>query len=140
MGRSDVTRPARTAVYDVQNRRDPVVVSDVHSSRRFTIRVKTENTAETEALDHALSQGLPCFLQVPAGINCPTVYAVVGDYSFEPPALKSPRNVWTIPLVEVSAPPASIVSPGATWAQLLIDYPSWEAVMDAVPTWLGIAD
>ena len=115
MGRSDISRPSRTAVYDVQNRADPVVVSDVHSSRRFTIRVKTETAQDTDALDHALSQGLPCYLQVPAGINCPSVYAVVGDYSFEPPALKSARNVWTIPLIEVSAPPASIVSPGATW-------------------------
>jgi len=140
MGRSDVSRPSRTALYDVQGRPDPVVVSDVHSSRRFSIRVKTETAQDTDALDHALQQGLPCYLQVPAGINCPSIYAVVGDYSFAPPARTSARNVWTIPLTEVSAPPASIVSPGATWAQLLIDYPSWEAVLAAVPTWLDIAD
>jgi len=127
-------------VFDVQGRSDPVVVSDVHSSRRFTIRVKTETTSETEALDHALRQGLPCYLQVPASINAPSVYAVIGDYSFEPPALKSARNVWTIPLTEVSAPPASIVSPNATWQQVLDLYPSWEALMDAVPTWLQTAD
>jgi len=140
MGRSDIARDARTAVFQVQGRSDPVVVSDVHSSRTFTIRVATHTRSDTDALDHALSQGLPCYLQVPAGINCPSVYAVVGSYSFEPPALKSARNVWTIPLTEVSAPPPSIVSPQATWQQLLDLYPSWEALMDAVPTWLQIAD
>ena len=140
MGRTDVTRDSRTAVYPVQGRSDPVVVSDVHSSRRFSIRVKAETQSDTDALDHALSQGLPCYLQVPAGINCPTVYATIGSYSFEPPALKSRRNVFTIPLTEVSAPPPSIVSPQATWQQVLDLYPSWEALIDAVPTWLQTAD
>jgi hypothetical protein len=140
MGRTDITRDARTAVYQVQGRSDPVVVSDVHSSRSFSIRVKTETRDETDALDHALSQGLPCYVQVPATINCPSIYAVVGSYTFEPPALKSPRNVWTIPLTEVSPPPASIVPPNATWQQLLDLYPTWEALMAAVPTWLQTAD
>lgn len=140
MGRTDITRSARTAVYEVQGRSDPVVVSDVHSSRTFSIRVKTETAADTDALDHALSQGLPCYLQVPAGINCPSIYAVVGDYRFEPPVLRSPRNVWTIPLTEVSAPPASIVSPQATWQQIIDTYPTWDALVAAVPTWLDMAD
>jgi hypothetical protein len=140
MGRSEITRPSRTAVYDVQNRSDPVVVSDVHSSRRMTIRCKTETPADTEALDHALSQGLPCYLQVPETINAPSMYAVIGDYQHEPPARKSMRSIWTIPLVEVAPPPASIVSPGETWANLLVQYPTWEALMAAVPTWLETAD
>jgi hypothetical protein len=140
MGRSDITRPSRTAVYNVQNRPDPVVVSDVHASRQFTIKVKTETAADTDALDHALSQGLPCYLQVPQPINCPSVYAVVGDYSFEPPTLKSHRNVWTIPLTEVSPPPPSIVSPQATWQELINLYPTWQDVMAAVPLWMNTAD
>lgn len=140
MGRSDITRPSRTAVYNVQNRVDPVVVSDVHASRQFTIRVKTETAADTDALDHALSQGLPCYLQVPQPINCPSVYAVVGDYSFEPPTLKSHRNVWTIPLTEVAPPPASLVSPQATWQRIIDQYPTWEDLMAAVPTWMATAD
>jgi hypothetical protein len=140
MGRTEIQRDARTAVYQVQNRSDPVVVSDVHSSRQFAIRVKTETQAETDALDHALSQGLPCYLQVPASINTPSIYAVIGSYSFEAPALKSARNVFTIPLTEVSPPPPSIVSPQATWQQLIDQYPTWEDVLAAVPRWLDTAD
>jgi hypothetical protein len=140
MGRTDISRDSRTAVYPVQGRPDPVVVTDVHASRQFTITVKTETLADADALDHALSQGLPCYLQIPVHLNCPTVYAVVGAYSFAPPALKSQRNIFTIPLIEVSAPPASVVSPNATWQQLLNLYSSWEALMSAVPTWLSTAD
>jgi hypothetical protein len=140
MGRTEVTRDSRTAVYPVVGRPDPVVVSDVHSSRQFTIKAKTETPAETEALDHALSQGLPCYLQVPSTINTPSIYAVIGSYSFEAPATRSQRNVWTIPLTEVAPPPPSIVSPGATWQQLLDRYASWEELMAAVPTWLDTAD
>jgi hypothetical protein len=140
MGRTDVSRDSRTSVYRVVGRADPVVVSDVHSSRTFTIKVKTETVAETEALDHALSQGLPCYLQVPATINTPSIYAVVGAYSFEAPATKSLRNVWTIPLTEVAAPPPSIVSPQATWQHLIDQYATWQDVLDNVPTWLDTAD
>ena len=140
MGRSEITRPSRTAVYEVQGRPDPVVVSDVHSSRRFSIRCKAETAADAEVLDHALSQGLPCYLQVPETINTPSVYAVIGDYQWEPPTLRSMRSVFTIPLTEVAAPQVSIVSPGSTWAQLLVDYPTWGALLAAVPTWLSIAD
>jgi hypothetical protein len=140
MGRTEISRDSQTAVYRVQNRSDPVVVSDVHSSRQFTIKVKTETPAETEALDHALRQGLPCYLQVPATINTPSVYATVGPYSYEPPATRSQRNIWTIPLTEVAPPPPSLVSPQATWQQLLDQYATWDDVMAAVPTWMQIAD
>jgi hypothetical protein len=140
MGRTEVSRDSRTAVYRVQNRSDPVVVSDVHSSRQFTIKVKTETPAETEALDHALSQGLPCYLQVPATINTPSIYATDRVVQLRGAATRSQRNVWTIPLTEVAPPPPSIVSPQATWQQLLDQYATWEDVMAAVPTWMQIAD
>jgi hypothetical protein len=140
MGRTEITRASRTAVYDVQGRSDPVVVSDVHSSRRMTIRCKTETPAQAAVLDTALRSGLPCYLQVPETINTPSMYAVIGDYSAEAPALRSRRNVFTIPLIEVAAPPPSIVSPRATWTSLLAEYASWDAVIAGEPTWLGIAD
>jgi len=140
MGRGEVTRASRTAVYDVVGRSDPVVVSDVHSSRRMTIRCKAETAAQAAALDHALRTGLPCYLQVPENLNAPSMYAAIGDYSHEPPTLKSRRNIFTISLIEVAAPPPTIVSPGATWAQLLADFATWEDVMAAVPTWMDIAD
>lgn len=140
MGRTEIARQSRTAVYDVQGRPDPVVVSDVHGSRRFSIKCKAETPAEAATLDHALSQGLPCYLQVPETINTPSIYAVIGDYQFDATALKSMRSVFIIPLIEVAAPPTSIVSPGATWQQILDTYPTWEALMAAVPTWLDIAD
>jgi hypothetical protein len=140
MGRTDITRSSRTAVYDVINRADPVVVSDVHLSRRFTITVKAENQADTDALDYALSRGLPCYLQIPATINCPSIYAVVGDYQFEAPARLSRRNVFTIPLTEVAAPPPSVVPPHATWQSLMDQYPAWDDVVAAASKWLDIAD
>jgi hypothetical protein len=140
MGRTDIARPSRTAVFDVINRSDPVVVSDVHSSRRFTITVKAETQADTDALDYALSRGLPCYLQVPQTYNCPSIYAVVGDYQFEAPARKSQRNVFTIPLTEVAAPPPSVVPPHATWQSLLNQYAAWDDVIAAASKWLDIAD
>jgi len=140
MGRGEITRSARTAIYDVQGRSDPVVVSDVHSSRRMTIRCKTETPAEAAALDYVLRQGLPCYVQVPETINTPSMYAVIGDYQHEPPALRSQRSVFTIPLVEVAAPPPSVVSPRATWAQLLTEYATWDQVLASVSTWRETAD
>jgi hypothetical protein len=79
-------------------------------------------------------------LQVPEPINAPSMYAVIGDYSHEPPALKSRRSVFTVSLIEVAAPPPSIVSPRATWTSLLDEYTTWEAVIAGESTWLGTAD
>lgn len=134
-----VEREARTGLFEVQGRRDPIAVTDVHSSRRMTIRVKTETPAETAALDQALSLGIPCFVQVPAGIPVPTVYASIGSYRWQPPTKRSKRSIFEIPLVEIAAPHPSIMGAFATWQSVLEAHTSWEDLYFRNATWRHVA-
>lgn len=138
IGWSDIERDSRAGVFDVQNRSDPIVVSDVHSSRRFTIEVKAETSADIDALDQALSLGYPCFFQVPPTVPLPTVYAAIGKYSWKP-ARQSKRGFFSIPLTEIAAPTASaVIEAPRTWQEVLNTYPSWEQMASAVPNWRAL--
>lgn len=134
-----ISRPARTALYDVQGRSDPVVVSDVHGSRRLTVRVVVDTPAAAEQLDATLALGVPLYLQVPPGGPVPSVYATVGDYEWEPPTRTSPRSIFTLPLTEVAAPPPTIAGAFATYQTVLDTYPTYEAVLAAVATYRELA-
>jgi hypothetical protein len=135
LGWSEVGRETRNAIFQVLNRVTPVAVTDVHGSRTMTVELLTSTVADRDALDTALGQGAPIFFQTPDSITCPTMYAVVGNYSWRRAASRSQRSVFTIALTEVSAPPSSIVGTGVTWATVLTGYASWDDVTDDVSTW-----
>jgi hypothetical protein len=136
---SGVEREARVGLFDVQGASNPIAVTDVHSSQRMTIKVKTETPAETKALDEALKLGIPCFLQVPEGIPVPTMYASIGSYRFVPPTRKSHRSIFEIGLVEIAAPAATIAGAFATWQTVLDSYDTWDQVYAEVATWRELA-
>jgi hypothetical protein len=122
----------------VRERTDPVIVTAGHGSRRFTLRLRTFTRDETEALDTSLSQGIPGFLHLPPSTPLPSIYCVIGDYSYVAPSRRSQGAVWSVPLVEVSPPPLSIYATGATWATVLEDHTTWAGLLAAAPSWRGV--
>lgn len=130
-----VARRSRVALYDVVGASQPVGVTDVHTGRTMTIGLATHSIAEREALDAALETGVPVFFQTPSSVPVPSVYAVIGDYSWRPAAQRSLRAIWTIQLTEVAAPPPSIVGSGLTYAVLGTQYGSYADLNDAVTTY-----
>ncbi|GEL17696.1 hypothetical protein [Pseudonocardia asaccharolytica] len=137
-GWSPITRAARNATYDVKGRIPPVVVTDVHSSRRVEIQVRTGDIDDTERLDAALSQGHPIFLHTCSGTPLPSMYAAVGEYEWAPPTPRSAAAQWRIPLTEVTAPPPSVVGASTTWETVLAQYGTWQELLDAAGTWQEI--
>lgn len=134
---SAVERPSRNSTYEVRDREDPVVVTAGHSSRRLTLTLRTWTSAETDQLDESMKQGVPGFLHMPDNPDVaapPTMYCVFGPYSWVRPSRRSVGAVFTVPLVEVAAPAASIFARGATWQTVLDTYPTWGDVL-AVRTW-----
>lgn len=131
----EVSRRSRNATYQVKERTDPIVVTAGHGSREFTISVRTFTQDETEALDESLRQGIPTFLHLPETTPLPSIYAVMGDYRRQAPSARSQGAVWTIPLTEVAAPPASIYGTGATCATLLAQYSTCATLLATGGTW-----
>jgi hypothetical protein len=135
---SEIARPSRVTLYDVVGRTEPVAVTDVHSSRRITVTLRTSTNDEAERLDDALSQGRPLFLHVPDTLPLPSMYAVTGDYSAARPSKLTSVRFWQVALVEVSPPPASAVAPATVWQNITDSYTSWQDVIDAYDTWQDV--
>lgn len=110
VGWGKISRKARNGRFDVIGKMNPVITSDFFSAREVTIDVLTRTRSETDALDYALSQGVPIFLQMPSGHDLPTLYASVDNYEHDNPKKKdSGHQLFNIPLIEVDAPPPSVV-------------------------------
>jgi len=125
------TRRSRVALYDVQGRRDRVAVTDVHTGREMTIRAVTHTLAARDSLDDALGQGRPIFLHTPAAIPVPTMYAAVGDHSWRPAGPASTRSIFDIALIEVAAPPSSVVGVGLTYEVLSAQFATYDDLGEA---------
>lgn len=134
---SEVSRKSRVALYDVTGRPQPTAVTDVHTGRQFTVDLVAHTLADRDALDASLGTGVPVFFQSPTSIPCPSMYAVVGDYSYRRPgsSRRSRRSVFTVQLVEISAPPPSVVGAGLTYGVLATQYGSYGDLHGAVDSY-----
>jgi len=122
----------------VVGRTEPVAVTDVHSSRRITVTLRTSSSDEADRLDDALSQGRPLFLHVPTSVALPSMYAVAGDYAASRPSKLTQVRFWDVALIEVSPPPPSATAPPTTWQNIIDAYPTWQDVIAAFPTWQDV--
>lgn len=139
-GWGEITREARQGVFNVIGRPDPVVVTDVHSSRRTTITALANDDQETSGLDFALSLGAPVFLQVPTHCALPSMYAVVGNYGHDRTAPRSHQQMFQIPLTEVAPPPLSVLGATMTVQRLVDLYPTVQDVLNAYNTVKEVLD
>lgn len=135
-----IGRASRNSRYDIVGRPEPVVVTDVHSSREVTVSLFTTDNNETLALDVALSQGAPIFLHIPTHCPLPTMYAAVGSYSYARTAIRADRAMFEITLTEVAAPPPSVTGAAVTWQILLNQHATWQEVLDAYSSWREVMD
>lgn len=132
---SEVSRKSRVALYDVVGRSQPVAVTDVHTGRQFSVDLVAHTLAEREALDQAMGTGVPVFFQTPTSIACPSIYAVIGDYTYRRPARRSLRSIVTVQLIEISPPPPSVVGSGLTYRILGTQYGAYADLHAAIDTY-----
>jgi hypothetical protein len=134
VGWDDVERSNRNSRFDVKGRSDPIMITDVHSSRSTAIRLRTETIEAGEQLDAALSSGIPAFLHTPVDLALPSMYVAIGDYSYSRPASYSHARTWNVDLTEVAPPPPSVFGPGVTCQSILDAYATCDEVLDAFAT------
>lgn len=141
---SDITRPARGAVFDVIGRRLPVAVTEIRGSRRFELTLRANTTDEVDALELFAAFGDVVYLQPPAGSPVPgPLYAHVGDVTVSKGGRHQlPLRFLTWPLTEVDAPDPAIVGYTITWAGVGAAWATWGALLAdaAVPTWLDLLE
>lgn len=139
---SDITRRARSGIFDIVNRSFPVAVTDLHSSRSWSFEIITRTTTERYDLDLVLSTGDIFFIQAPPDDPTPTAYVVIQDVSARRPVRNRDCNrdprVFTVPVVEVATPSAEISAVTGTWQTVINTYATWADVMAAHSSWASL--
>jgi hypothetical protein len=137
---SDIERPSRSNAFNVVGRGDPVAVTEVQASRRFTIWAITETLEQADDLDLATSLGNLVYLHAPANAGFPSVYAMVGDIVQSRLSRYGTRRRFEFPLTEVAAPGPDVVGSAATYQTLLSTYATYDAVWQAKDSYLEVAE
>lgn len=140
IGYSDITRPARNGIFEIIGRSYPVAVTDVRSSRRWTMQVKTETVTDADALETMLASGDPLFIQTDGLYDIPEGYVVVDDMNRSRYGKLSQRRFFDLPMTVVAPPGPDVVGSTSTWETLVAEFGSWNAVLSAFGTWEDVAD
>lgn len=132
----DITRPARTARFDVLGRTVPVAVSDLAGGRQFDLSIDVLGNGAADDMDNRLASGDPMYLQAPGpNDDCPTLYFVCGDVVRSRDAKGSPSHTFHIPVFEVAAPGSTIAGATYLWSDVVATYVDWNAEIAANATW-----
>lgn len=132
----DITRPARTARFDVLGRTVPVAVSDLAGGRQFDMALDVLGNAAADDMDNRLASGDPMYLQAPGPAkDVPTMYFVCGDFVRSRDAKGSTSQTFHVPVFEVAAPGSTVAGATYLWSDVIANYADWNAVIAANATW-----
>ena len=136
-----ISRKARVGVFPVVGRTLPVAVSDIRTSREWTLYLQTYTAQEADNLDLILASGDTLLVQVPG--ECTSVaagYVAVGDVDTVNHPLRPLRKTWTLPLTEVAQPGPDVVGAQSTWQTVVNTYATWEDVLLEKATWAELLE
>lgn len=135
----DVTRDARTGVFDIIARTLPVAVTDLQGPRKTTITLRTKTFNEIEDLEACLLTGEVVFIQPPYGQHVtPRMYAVLGQTTRQRIAATSAVRRLVLPVTEVAAPDQSLAPVLSTWQTVVSTYATWADLVAAKETWADV--
>lgn len=136
----DWTRSIDQTVYQVRNRRNAVVLSDVRSGNTGTLQVWTLSDDERAGLDFALDTGDVLLVQFAPDLGIDDIYVSVGEVSAARVVPSQPRRLWQLPLTQVDAPIGGVGgTAGWTVRDVAVTYSSVLAVVQAYDTVLELA-
>ena len=140
VGHSDIRRAARTGVFEVKGRSDPIAVTDVRSSRRWELTVMVQTVSDADALELVFASGDPLYVQTDGTRDIPGGYVVVDDMTRRRYGRLSARRYFDLPMRNVAAPGPDVVGATSTWETLLAEFGTWADVLAAFGTWADVAE
>jgi hypothetical protein len=132
---SDISRAARSGVFDVVGRSFPVAVTDLRSGRQVTIEVLTDTEDRRRELDLITASGDPIFLHMPAGRVLSSMYAVIGDTLDRQLSPGNARHFFVLPLTEVAAPGPEVIGATSNYQTIANTYATYADLADAHDTY-----
>lgn len=136
-----ISRNARVGVFPVVGRTLPVAVSDIRTSRHWTMLLRTDTQTAADNLDLILASGDILLIQTPAECtSVPGGYVAVDDADTEHHPLRPLRKTWTLPVTEVAPPGPDVVGAQSTWQSVLNAYATWSDVIADKLTWADLLE
>lgn len=132
---SDITRPAKNGIFEVVGRSFPVAVTDVRSSRRYTMTLKATTVSDADALELVFESGDPLFIQTDGLNDIPNGYVVIGDMNRSRYGHVSNRRLFDLSMTEVAAPGPDIYGRTASWETQVVEFATWTDLLAAFATW-----
>lgn len=135
-----VTTPSRSGLFEVIGRTNPIAITTVRSSRRWTMYVRTTTQQQADDLDLMLASGDVLLVQAPDGCMTQTGYVAVGDVSYTRHPLRPAKRLYTLPMTAVAPPGPGVLGSLGTWQTVLNTYATWADVMAANATWADLLE
>lgn len=138
-GGQDIGRAWRGGIHEVQGRSAPIAVTDIRSSREFTLTVQVPDEQAAAEMDLILASGDVFFIQVPPELapHMAGGYVRIGATAQHRVA---DTIMWrfTLPCKVVAPPGPGVVGAPLTWGTVFSLYGSYEAMWAANPTWADL--
>ena len=138
-GGQDIGRAWRGGIHEVQGRSAPIAVTDIRSSREFTLTVQVPDEQAAAEMDLILASGDVFFIQVPPELapHMSGGYVRIGATAQHRVA---DTIMWrfTLPCKVVAPPGPGVVGAPLTWGTVFNLYGSYEAMWAANPTWASL--
>ncbi len=126
-------------VFAVVGRSVPIAISDIRTSRRWTVTAYATAAHREASLRALLTSETLLYIHVPATSSVPGGYVSVGDLA-EHIYPTSDMSLWTLPCTEVAAPGPDVVGHAATCADVLETFATCADLLAAFPTCADLAD
>lgn len=134
---------ANSAVFNINNQAEPIVVSKERSAPTSTLTLVSRTFPDRDRLITLLAPGSPLLFQAPDEYGLPDRYiSVSGDTIARVlPDHKFPIRVFSLPHAVVAAPGGPMEGTvGARWQDTCNRYATWAAVNAAGLTWIQVLD
>jgi len=135
------TRDGRTGVFQILGRSFPVVVSDLMTSRSFSLVIDAPSKSVAKDLEGRFAIGNPMYLQPPSGTDdVDAIYFVTTQCKVEQDEKQSLGWTVTVDAIECAMPNPAVYGDTYTWSDVIANYATWSDVIAANATWSDVID
>ena len=135
VGLLSIERKARASTFDVIGKREPLAITDVRSSKSYTIGVHITNDNEAARIDLLLDAGAPVLMHYPPKIRLKDAFVLIGDSTYD-----DETSTYTLPMTEVAGPDLSIVGATVLWSNVVSTWATWKDLMEDEESWESLQE